>query len=320
LPDAQKAFTIFIGTQKLQKRRKKAVAELLVPVRTDSQHAEQPPAPEVLDGRFSFSKVTILESGQGFYSPYDQYGNPLSPMETGTNVVLPIVAQSKGRPNRHHAYFYECHYSDGDLALRALRYSRLQKVSRGPHKDYHKQYHGTSMPANETETVAAVILNSAGYIANLGVCIDEDGTSIEEITPSQRDALRKPQIFSVERSEEKQAGIGRFLMQYALRQRLDHVKQSQIEEFLELTPRKMAYDEGLRARKLHLGMRLTNIAIGLAIDPVAEDYRMAHRKGALRKYTPNTAWEWAKRLVKDHETDYLESLEDRLIAQYGAAA
>jgi hypothetical protein len=296
------------------------VAEKVILPGISDEAATPTPAPDIIDGRFSFSGATVVDSGEGFYLPFDHHGSPLSPMESGTNVVLPILAQVKGVPNKHHAYFYEAHYKEGTIAERALRYSRLQAVGRRAHKAYHHQYLGTLMPENEAAAAAAVILNSAGYMANMGVHIEEDGISIEEITPPQRVALRKPKVFSIERSITHQAEIGKFLIEYALKQNFDHVKQSHIEEFIELTPKKMAYDHELRARKLRLGMRLTNIAISMAVDPIEAEYRDAYRKRALRKYTPATAWEWAKGLIKDHENDYLETLEDRLISQYGAPA
>lgn len=270
------------------------------------------------EGRFSFAGAKIMDSGEGYYIPLDQADKPLSPMETGTDIVLPIVAQLKGRPNRHHAYFYKEHYLAGSVADQAVRYSRLQRVSRKAHKAYHRQYHGTLMPRDEAAAVTAAILNSAGYIPKFSVKIEDDGTSIEEITPQERRALSKATVFSIERSTEYQGRMGKFLMDYALKQDLDHVRQSQIEEFLGLTPRKMAYNERLRARKLRLGLRLTNIAISVAIEPTEGRYREARGNEALRRSAPNTAWEWAKSLLKGREMDYLLTLEDRLLEKFGA--
>jgi hypothetical protein len=109
-------------------------------------------------------------------------------------------------------------------------------------------------------------------------------------------------------------------MRYALDQRLDHVKQSQIEEFLSLTPRKIAKNERLYDRKLRLGLRITNIAISVAVDPVEDEYQSARHNLALRAGTPRTAWKLAKGFVRGLEKKHFDTLEKRLIDNFGEAA
>lgn len=280
--------------------------------------AAQPP-PHILDGRFAFSKVTITDTGKGFYLPYDRYGNPLSPMETGTNVVLPIVAQLKGRPTRHHGHFYKAHYLTGSIAERAVRYSRLQKVSRRPHVVFHQKYHGTMMPRDEAAACRTAILNSAGYIPRMGVKIEDRENYIEEITERERVALSRPRVFTLERNGDDQAEIGRFLMRYALKQGFDEDMQRTVEEYLALTPRKMAYRARLRRRKLELGLKLADAALEVAVGHVEPDYREAYSNQALREDSPRTAWQRAKDLIDGHEEDYLVDLENRLIDKYALA-
>lgn len=275
-------------------------------------------APLDEEGSFAFEPVAKIEVGDGFYIPYNQQGRPLSPMELGTDVALPIVARHRGTPNRHHAYFYERHYLKAALGIQAVRNSRRQRVNPQAHAYYHRRYFGTAISRDESLHAKAIILNSAGYVAPLGVKVSKNGTSIVELTQTERDRLRKPGVFTIERPSREQGKIARFLMEYALRQPMNHVDQSQIEEFLTLTPRKMAYDEGLRARKLRLGLRLTNIALDVAVEPIEPEYQEARRQRALRQGTPSRAWKWAKSLLKGRERNYLLSLEDRLIDEFGS--
>jgi hypothetical protein len=292
------------------------VAERLVLPGIDDEAATPTPAPETIDGRFSFPEVTIVEGGQGFYLPYDRSGNPLSPMETGTDVVLPIVAQAKGKLGRHHAHFYKSHYLAGNMGERAVRFSRLQKVGFNAHRTFHRKYRGTMMPRDEAAACRTAILNSAGYIANTGVKIEDGEVYVEELTERERVALSKPRVFSLERQGESQAEIGKFLMHYALKQGFDKGMQRTVEEFLELTPRKMAYKAKLRRRKLELGLELADAAIEVAVGHVEPDYREAYSNQALRRDSPRTAWQRAKDLINGHEEDYLIDLEDRLIDRY----
>ena len=268
------------------------------------------------EGRFSLSEVVIVDSGEGFYTPIDQWDRPLSPMEAGTDVPLPIVSynQRSIKPNKHHGYYFERHYLKGPEAIQALRYSRLQRVNPHAHNIYHDHYFGTLMPSYVTTAAKGILLDCAGYVPHSGVIIHGTDVNIRELTSQERNRLRRPNTFLSEQTRK----IGNFLMQYAIDQRLDHVKRSQIEEFLSLTPKKIARDERLRERKLQLGLRLTNIAISIAVDPVESEYQVARTNLALRSGTPNTAWKVAKGLVRGLERKYFGDLEARLINDFGA--
>lgn len=284
------------------------------PAALDSLSATQTPL--VTEGRLSFNEArAIADSSEGYYIPIDGWGRQLSPMETGTDVALPIVSANNGlkRPSAHHAYFYKRHYVGGVAAVQAVRHSRLQQTNDpAAHKMYHAHYSGTLMPRDEAAAVRTVILNSAGYVPHLGVVVRGDNVNIRELSPRERNRLREPKVFTLDRSCCDRIKVGRFLMDYALKQNLDDVKEAQVEEFVELTLRKKN-DERSRARKLRLGLRLTNIAISMAVDPVEPDYRSARRDYALRKGTPRTAWHRVKELLQNREVDYIPTLEDRLV-------
>jgi hypothetical protein len=296
------------------------VAEKLInqPPMTDFLSSAHLQTPLDTEGRFSLSEVVIVDSGEGFYTPIDQWGRPLSPMETETDVPLPIISYGHRsvKPNKHYGYYFERHYLKGPEPIRALRYSRLQRVNPYAHEVYHGHYFGTLMPSYEPTAARGVLLGSAGLVPRLGVVIRGDDTTIRELTNQERDKLRRPNVFLSEQTRK----IGNFLMRYALDQRLDHVKQSQIEEFLSLTPRKIAKNERLYDRKLRLGLRITNIAISVAVDPVEDEYQSARHNLALRAGTPRTAWKLAKGFVRGLEKKHFDTLEKRLIDNFGEAA
>ncbi|HVV25485.1 MAG TPA: hypothetical protein VHC21_00425 [Candidatus Saccharimonadales bacterium] len=298
--------------------------QISVPPFIDDSSSGPPQTPLDTEGRLSFNEArTIVDSGEGYYTPIDSWDRTLSPMETRTDVVLPIISENQGkqRPSVHHTYFYERHYLNHSAPMRALRHSRLQQTNNpAAHKIYHKHYKGTLMPDGEAAIARAIILNSAGYVPHLGVIIKGDDVTVRELTDQERNRLRKPSVFMLEKSRGDQARVGRFLMEYALRRGFDRAKQAHIERFVELITRKLDKDEELQQQKLRLGLRLANIAISEVVEPVERDYREARRAYALKKGAPTTAWEMVKKLLKEREVDYIPTIENKLLDEYFAVS
>ena len=72
----------------------------------------------VHDGSF-FDDFYGTDIPQGVLVPRNDLGNPMSPVEESTGVVLPIAASMQGWQNRHHAHFYGRQYREGSLGQRA---------------------------------------------------------------------------------------------------------------------------------------------------------------------------------------------------------
>jgi hypothetical protein len=249
-----------------------------------------------------------------FLIPHTNEGKAQSPIEVKTGVVLPIWARGDGEKNRHHPHFYRRHYLNGPrkLETRAVRFSRLQRALKRAHDDYHDAYEGTAFPVGENQSFGITILNSAGYIPGHVVEMSNSTPNIIETTPKMRRALRVPGILTIENRSE----IGQFLMYHAVSQRFDHVKQEQIEQFIELGEPKFEKDELAQKRRLRLGMRLTNIGLGLAVDGIDKKYHQARDSQSLPEAAPVCAWQVAKDFVAGYEPDYYETLQENLIAQF----
>lgn len=254
--------------------------------------------------------------------PISEKGVTMSPYERRTGVVLPIWGRREGKTNRHHAHFYKQYYEKGPrnqrAFLRALRFTRLQQVSIGDHNQYHEAFDGTADPISERRAFITTLLNEAGYIPPYVVDMSGGGLEVRETTAKVRLALRRPGTLTIERSLSRRMEIGRFLMDYAVSQPLGHVRQDLLEEFVSLTPFALKNDEAKRNRKLELGMKLTNIAIGVAVDPVEKPFQQARESHALKAQAPICAFYEMKDFVSGHEWQYYGSLQQNIEAQLAA--
>lgn len=252
----------------------------------------------------------------GVVVPVSKNGRPMSPYERRTGVVLPIWGEQSGESNRHHAHFYRVEYEKGPRKqrafLRAVRFTRLQRVARPDHQHYHDTFDGTLKPRNQRQSFIATILNEAGYIPPWVVDVTGSSPKVTETTPQMRQQLRAPGILTIERSEWRRAEIGQFLMHYAIGQELGHVKEPLLEEFVGLTPAATRNNEQKRLRKLEIGMKLTNIAIGVAVEPIERPFQQARDMQSLREEAPVCAFHEVKQFVDGHEPRYYDALRQQI--------
>lgn len=255
-------------------------------------------------------------------TPVSNNNRLMAPYERRTGVVLPIWGEGGGETNRHHAHFYRVLYEKSPQPqrafLRAIRFTRLQRVSRTDHQFYHDNFDGTQLPANAKRSFMTTILNEAGYIPPWVVDVRGSSPEVVETTAEMRAVLRRPGILTIERSPHRRAEIGQFLMDYALRQNLGHVKEELLEEFVGLTPARTRRSEQLRQRKFELGTKLTNIAIGVAVDPIERPFQQARDQQALSEQASVCAFHEVKQFVDGHEPRYYDTLRQHIEASIAA--
>ena len=239
-------------------------------------------------------------------------GKPMSPVETATQVPLPIVGAGRGAVNRHHAHFYGRTYLEGSDGQKAVRHSRLQRVGQYVHTQYHRKFHGTAFPETAQDEYELTVLNCAGYLPSHGVKIRKKHITIGRLSIEEKKALRNPDVFT----HENGAAISKFLLDYALEQDFNEMKQLHIEEFLALTPERIKHSEQLQLRKLRLAERLTHKAIGIAVDTINPVYAEAKKSHMLRSGTPSSAWQVVRNQVKWKIPEYFERIEDKIATQF----
>lgn len=257
--------------------------------------------------------------------PYNERGNPLSPIEARTGVILPILSLAsqeagQGR-NRHHAHFYSTDYENGTPAQRAVRFSRLQSTAKGKHRAYHSIFDGTRFPESVQEELVVTVLNYAEYVPDFAVDVSGSSFEIKELSRAEKAELQTAGTFTVEKKRGLRAEIGQFLMGCAIWQDIPgQAKPLLIDEFLSITPEESLTDEDKREKKLQIGLRLINKGIGLAVDPINAEFYEARRRKAIPLGKPVCAWLVVKEYVGGREPDYVDTLDDRLRIEYPEAA
>ncbi len=246
--------------------------------------------------------------------PKSSQGRDMSPFEVRTGVVLPIYAPGEGKTNRHHPHFYRGDYETGPRKneTRGLRYSRLQLIRKGPHRVHHEEFDGTAFPSISRDSFMTILFNLAEYVPPYVIDMSGETTKIVETTPAIRDYLRRPGTFTLESKQCCRAEIGQFLMSHAIWQDFSTVDQDCIAQFLETTTEKALLDEDLWEKKVKLGTKLMDIALGMAVGPVDEQFRQACSEQAVSSAAPERAFGVVKKYVAGYETDYFRTLEDRL--------
>lgn len=250
---------------------------------------------------------------------FDRMGNPLTPLEAGTNIPLPIWAPGDGKTNDHHAYFRKKDWEKGLPHVRALRYSRIQNAIRSGHRLHHNEYFiGTPFPKNVEEAFGAVVLNSVGYIPSHAIDVTRKESKIIEVSPFMRKELQKPGVIKFDRRSSKQAEVGKFLMDYAIWQKFDDDEMLLIEQFLSIKPEDVEKDELARRRRYNLGIQLAEKAIAIAVDPLNHDYQEARHRHAISETAPVSPFDAVKRVVNGYEQDYFGTLEQNLRFSFAA--
>lgn len=289
-----------------------AQIERFVPPGGSPEQLIKLPAPDINVGGFldEFSGETL--SPEVMVPINASTGRPMSPIETATSVPLPIIGKLGRETNKHHAHFYEHTYSEGTDGQQAVRHSRLQRVGTYVHMQYHRNFHGTAFPETPENEYELTVLNCAGYIPNHGVKIEKREVSIARLSMKEKDSLRGTNVFS----QENDLTISRFLLDYALEQDFNAMMQLDIEEFLTLTTDKITDNEVLYNRKLRLAERLTNTAIGMAVDPIYPVYAEAKKTEMLRDGMPSSAWDVVRKQVEWIIPQYFDRLEDKIATQF----
>jgi hypothetical protein len=273
-------------------------------------------------GFFYPNEQTKYETAMGgeVLIPLDRDGEPMSPIEAATGVVLPIIAPTRGSNwvDRHHAHFYKWVYTTGTLGEKALRASRLQRVDRKAHDTYHNTFRGTLIPETEADIFNTIILNLASYVPSYGVEINGRKSEIVPVSSQDRWALRSPTMF---RPEMRFRGtIGKFLMTYAMEQEFSIGKMSLIDDFLSLTKEAIRQDKSLRAKKLRLGIKLTNTVLGNVVNPMNPEYTELRRKRALSANSPPSVFYVARNQIEGNEWQYVHVLDRKLRKQTAQAS
>lgn len=253
----------------------------------------------------------------------DDKGHRTYPIERATGRPLPVVIDRLGnRPNRHHAFYYERYYKNGPAGRKMARRASLQLVNRRDHTVIHDEYEGgTPFPYDEAQEFNQTIWGMVGYIPPFGVRVRNGEAVVVELSPKDKRKLRKPGIFSIEKHDKRLTDkLADYLLGYSVAQQFEPKREIWIEEFLSISEDAAFLKPDLRRRREILGMKLTNAAIGAAVDPIAPVFDEARKTHSLkepkRALPPKSAWEAVKSSVQGREPLHFGELKHHLARRY----
>lgn len=210
-----------------------------------------------------------------------------APVDEFTGLPLLIAPQCQPLPfeqpeiaDPDHAWFPELNPILRTIAGKALRNCQLQQVERWLHNEKHKSRLGPELPNDEVDILGRVVAACAGVMPREV----EDFSGIEPVirpathqewdflhTPSETDNFGYKYVFY------RYDPIRIFLKDFAFRQKLDHIRDGLIDEFL------CTQDQ---ERKMKLGRFLISNAIAVAADPIRERYAQFRRAELLHPGMP----------------------------------
>jgi hypothetical protein len=218
---------------------------------------------------------------------------------------LPLDKPEIADPN--HGWFPENDPRLKTVAGIALRNSQLQILERDLHVEHHQKMLGPMIP-DEDQILSRCVASCAGVIADNVIDYSKEG-AIRPMTRSERDFFRTPSDqdrFSYRYIRYNYEPIRIFFRQLTFRQRLSHLREGLIDEFL------FTKDPD---RKTVLGRFLIANAVAVATDPVREQYSFFRRNNLLHPAMPSEAQTLVgHKLQLAHPTN-----QQRLIEQYETA-
>ncbi len=239
----------------------------------------------------------------------------VSPVDELTGMPLPILPVDKNAPSNWHHHFHP----NNDPKLqgangRALRYSRVQYVSKRLHDRYHKEFFGPPLPGDDSGRFLLIILSCAGYIPRQAIDVSHAEPRVVGLHSSVYEPLRKSRRLGFEARKRTVAGdmstegrakaeIGKFLCHFVIEQDLPHLEK-EINRFLNALSEK---------KRRQLGSTILRRAIEVAAEPVEPIYREAWRRHLVEPALPNRAATFISKIVEPYLPDYVPELEKKLL-------
>jgi deoxycytidine triphosphate deaminase len=155
------------------------------------------------------------------------------------------------------------------------------------------------------------VLAYAGYIPEEAVDVRGQRPERVMLTPEERLLLQTGEVIYTERRMSSLTGRdtnnikrGVYFMKHAMAQGFDHLKQSQLDEFV-------ATDDP--HRRLQLGMFIVNQAFLRAVEPIEDLYRVAHKHGYIHPGERRHPVGILEKVTKGYQPDYFDEIARRIV-------
>lgn len=250
-------------------------------------------------------------------------GNLETPVDELTNIPLLFVphwqvnalmksATKTGRfSDWNHAFFPRQSPELKGLAGLAVRYARVQRVSRLEHEKYHQIYDGPPLPQTDEEKFRAAVLCAAGYIPPIGLNMGLRKPQEEPLGFRQIQRLR----MSGEVRVDRPARVKRFITRYVLDQEIEGVDGAFVSEFLTIQPN-TDYD---RKRQADMARLLLSQTVRGVASELQSGYSFGYENELLSPDAPPEVGNFIVDEVMGHNVyamrPLIYELQDKLIGQ-----
>lgn len=247
----------------------------------------------------------------------------VAPIDEISGLSLPIAPkcnyESLADPNlsdEHHGFHDENDPRLKTVAGLALRNCRLQRIEKDLHNEgpfrYHPFISGPELPKTEFDYFSRCVLACAGVIPDRVLDLSTGDPFVRPISPEEAAFLRtqsEENEFSYKYISYRYKPISDFFISYALKQKLDHIKEKDIDEFLHTKSER---------RKLRLGRLLLDESVEVATDSLRNKYAAYRRAELLHPRVPESPMTLVKFKLGGPEKreELIPKLEVRLRKQY----
>ena len=171
--------------------------------------------------------------------------------------------------DRHHRFAPKKTLLHREGALgKVLRYSCLQIVPKDLHTSFNRHFRKPLIPEERGARFGALLLSVARYVPAEAIDVSTDAPVRRELALNERQLLWA----NNEVRPEQGAKVQREILDYVVKQNIDGVDESLVDEFLT-TP-----SQDVRIER---GKQLFRIAAEVAVEPVAQSYVDAWESGLL---------------------------------------
>lgn len=211
----------------------------------------------------------------------------------------------------NHAFFPRQSPELKGLAGLAVRYARVQRVSRQEHERYHQTYDGPPLPQTVEEKFRAAVLCAAGYIPPVALNMAGRRPQEEFLGFRQIQRLRTSGEVCVDRP----ARVKRFIRAFVLEQEIEGVDGKFVSDFLTIQPN-TDYD---RKRQADMARTLLSLTVRGVASELQSGYSFGYENDLLSPDAPPEVGDFiVDELTGDNPyamRPLIYELQDKLIGQ-----
>lgn len=151
----------------------------------------------------------------------------------------------EGFADWNHNFFPRKHHLLFGLGGLAIRHSRVQRVVRAQHNEFHKIYERAPLPDNDTDRFKIVVPVAAGYVPDRALTFVKGEPKIVQMNREQINRLRSSEEVDIDATASD--APGNFIRNYILRKGIDYANPHDKYLLMKHSPIKSNHDQKICA-------------------------------------------------------------------------